>query len=134
MGEKTLTIIKLSATALLIIGILSLTFVVGQNRISEKDQIAINSLEEVLKIKQQKQNCLDNLTALQTEEYLKGVWDYCKTDDERIKELKNIIDTTINGFEYENIDRLIQEKKDGQIINSTGMTSIEKLKGLLVSE
>lgn len=134
MGEKTLTIIKLSATALLIIGILSFTFVVGQNRISEKDQIAINSLEEVLKIKQQKQNCLDNLTALQTEEYLKGVWDYCKTDDERIKELKNIIDTTINGFEYENIDRLIQEKKDGQIINSTGMTAIEKLEGLLASE
>lgn len=134
MGEKTLTIIKLSATALLIIGILSLTFVVGQNRISEKDQRAINSLEEVLKIKQQKQNCLDNLTALQTEEYLKGVWDYCKTDDEKIKELKSIIDSTINGFEYENIDRLIQEKKDGQIINNTGMTAIEKLEGLLQTE
>lgn len=101
----------------------------------EKDQKAIESLQEVLKMKHQKQDCVDNLTALQTEEYLKGVWEYCKTDDEKIKELKDIINNTINGFEYENIDRIVEEKKKEQENQEVKQESaLETFKGLLASE
>lgn len=134
MTEKTLRLVKIITAVVLILWFIALTFAMEWNHIEEKDQKAIESLKEVLKMKHQKQDCVDNLTALQTEEYLKGVWEYCKTDDEKIKELKDTINNTINGFEYENIDRLIQEKKDVQIINNTWMTAMEKLEGLLQTE
>jgi hypothetical protein len=73
MTEQTLRIVKIIATVLMVAGFIAFTFAMEWEHTEEKDQKAIESLQEVLKMKHQKQDCVDNLTALQTEEYLKGV-------------------------------------------------------------
>lgn len=131
MNEKTLKIIKIIATSLLILGALAFTLAMGtwKNYTKQTDK-----LTELLELKDTKQQCVDNLTALQTQEYFKWAENHCRENDERIKTLKQELEEMISWYEYENIDRIVEEKRQEKIINDESITAIQKLEGLLASE
>ena len=131
MNEKTLKIIKIISTSLLIIGAIAFTLAMGTGKSYTKET---DKLTELLQLKDTKQQCVDWLTALQTQEYFKGTETYCRENDERIKTLKKELEEMISWYEYENIDRIVEEKRQEKIINDESITAIQKLEGLLASE
>lgn len=130
MNEKTLKIIKIVSTTLLIIGAIAFTLAMGTGKSYTKET---DKLTELLQLKDAKQQCVDWLTALQTQEYFKGTETYCRENDERIKTLKKELEEMISWYEYENIDRIIEEKKDKQTVEQE-TTALQKFEGLLASE
>lgn len=125
--EGTTKIIKIISTSLIILGLAGiLLYGACKSELTEEDKQAIQQLEDVLIMKHKKQNCLDNLTYLESMENSKGIL-HCSQDDEDIKTKRESLLAHIRWEEYENVDNKIAEK----VVTNTGMTSIEKLSFLL---
>ena len=127
MTETTNKIIKITSTELLIL-LLSWLLLSGacQSDLTAEDKQVMEELETILIKKHQKQNCLDNLSYLQSVENSKGLL-YCNENDEEIKTKREHLLSHIAGEEYENVDLKIAEK----ISTNTWMDAIEKLSFLL---
>lgn len=126
METKTTKIMKVIITAVLVCGLcFALLYGACNSELTAEDQQAIKNLESILIQKHQKQNCLDNLTYLQSVENSKWIL-HCNENDEEIKEKRQALFSHISGEEYENIDLKIAEK-----VTDWTWTALEKLSFLL---
>ena len=84
METKTTKIMKVIITAVLVCGLcFALLYGACNSELTAEDQQAIKNLETILIQKHQKQDCLDNLTYLQSVENSKGIL-HCNENDEEI--------------------------------------------------
>ena len=127
MENKKTKIIKIVITAIwvcLLCGIL--LYGSCKSDLTPEDQKAIKDLETILVKKHEKQNCLNNLSYLESIENARGIL-HCNWNDEENKEKRENILNHITWEEYENVDLKIAEK----LSNDTWTTSLEKLSFLL---
>lgn len=109
MNETT----KIIKIVCVILALIWLCWIILASGTSTKISEAQTTVKELIQLKEQKEECRNSLSYLETIEDYKGFL-HCGENDERIKELKNILQETLIN-EYEKVDNIIMQKQLEQI-------------------
>lgn len=138
-------ILKIVAVLLIVIGLTSWLFYLWER----KDSVLTSTLDtkplqdeikevsaSLLMLKQNKQQCKDELNEYQTIAEYKGIQFFCNERDAEIEQLKNRLAAMLT-MPYEQLDANLNDSKQEQqmdmLANGTG-TALEKLTAFLQSE
>lgn len=120
MTKKTIILISTALAVIVALFALWSRATKGNDELNNRNSLISSKWVELSNLKYTKQNCLDNLTYLQSQEQYKWVAVYCNEWDEQIKQLKEELNTLLTN-DYEIVDKTIKEKE----VND--MTATEKL-------
>lgn len=131
---------KIIATSLILLGLAWVAIYFTSNRNNDDYNCTADKVGQLAKelylLQYEKQECKDNLSALETIEDYNGVNDKCTKNDSLIEKKKIELGSAYE-FEYMRIDMIVGEKKENKkyeeqmkIIEGT-WTAVEKLMELL---